>query len=141
MQRLEHGRRSVRGHPKVRSELSPGSRQWCTKSSEVVERGEEATTRPEGLSYPKSKVSVRKEVDSEERHSVAKADLQIAKGYRCKATDSRAMDLAAPWYRRGGTSVESSIPCSHGGRTLVVKGAEDVENAEANSKYQDRTEG
>ncbi|RWV94977.1 hypothetical protein GW17_00042437 [Ensete ventricosum] len=33
----------------------------------------------------------------------------------CKATDSRAMGLAAPWYRRGGTSVESSIPYSHGG--------------------------
>ncbi|RWW09867.1 hypothetical protein GW17_00026622 [Ensete ventricosum] len=34
----------------------------------------------------------------------------------------------------GETSVESSIPCSHGRRTLVVKGAEEVENAEANSK-------
>ncbi|RZS14684.1 hypothetical protein BHM03_00046389 [Ensete ventricosum] len=49
----------------------------------------------------------------------------------CKSTDSRAMSLAAPWYRRGGTSVESSIPCSHGGRALVVKGAEEVENATA----------
>ncbi|RWV79645.1 hypothetical protein GW17_00059190 [Ensete ventricosum] len=58
-----------------------------------------------------------------------------------KATDSRAMGLAAPWYRRGGTSVESSIPCSHGGRALVVKGAGEVENAKANSKYQDRAEG
>ncbi|RWW11134.1 hypothetical protein GW17_00025279 [Ensete ventricosum] len=60
------------------------------------------------------------------------------KGRRCKATDSRAMGLAAPWYRKGGTSVGSSIPCSHGGRALVVKGVEEVENAEANSKYQDR---
>ncbi|RWV80491.1 hypothetical protein GW17_00058236, partial [Ensete ventricosum] len=59
----------------------------------------------------------------------------------CKSTDSRAMGLAAPWYRRGGTSVESSIPCSHGGRALVVKGAEEVENAKTNSKYQDRAEG
>ncbi|RZS04314.1 hypothetical protein BHM03_00034636 [Ensete ventricosum] len=59
----------------------------------------------------------------------------------CKATDSRAMGLAAPWYRRGRTSVESSIPCSHGGRALVVKGVEEVENAKANSKYQDRAEG
>ncbi|RRT67075.1 hypothetical protein B296_00035451 [Ensete ventricosum] len=40
----------------------------------------------------------------------------------------------------GGTSLESSIPCSHGGRALVVKGAEEVENAEANSKYQDKDE-
>ncbi|RZR96875.1 hypothetical protein BHM03_00025993 [Ensete ventricosum] len=39
------------------------------------------------------------------------------------------------------TSVESSIPCFHGGRALVVKRAEEVENAEANSKYQDRVEG
>ncbi|RZS14687.1 hypothetical protein BHM03_00046419 [Ensete ventricosum] len=35
----------------------------------------------------------------------------------------------------GRTSMESSIPCSHGGRALVVKGAEEVENAKANSKY------
>ncbi|RWW79734.1 hypothetical protein BHE74_00011974 [Ensete ventricosum] len=41
----------------------------------------------------------------------------------------------------GETSVESSIPCSHGGRALVVKGTEEVENAEANSKYQDMAEG
>ncbi|RRT79174.1 hypothetical protein B296_00009562 [Ensete ventricosum] len=52
----------------------------------------------------------------------------------CKAMNSRAMGLAASWYRKGGTSVESSIPYSHGGRALVVKGAEEVENAEANSK-------
>ncbi|RRT37283.1 hypothetical protein B296_00015119 [Ensete ventricosum] len=42
---------------------------------------------------------------------------------------------------KGGTSVEASITCSHGGRVLVTKGAEKVENAEANSKYQDRAEG
>ncbi|RRT62723.1 hypothetical protein B296_00018334 [Ensete ventricosum] len=74
---------------------------------------------------PKSKASVIKEVDSEERHNAIEADLLIAK----KGT------------QRGETSVESSIPCSHGGRALVVKGAEEVENAEANSKYQDRAEG
>ncbi|RWW13284.1 hypothetical protein GW17_00023011 [Ensete ventricosum] len=45
----------------------------------VVERGEEATTSPEGLSYPKAIASIRKEVDSEERHSAAEADLPIAK--------------------------------------------------------------
>ncbi|RWW53806.1 hypothetical protein BHE74_00039666 [Ensete ventricosum] len=59
----------------------------------------------------------------------------------CKSTNSRAMGLAVPWYRRGGTSVESSIPCSHGGRALIMKGAEEVENAKANSKYQDKAEG
>ncbi|RWV88936.1 hypothetical protein GW17_00048941 [Ensete ventricosum] len=51
------------------------------------------------------------------------------------------MGLAAPWYRRGGTSVESSIPCSHGGRVLIVKRAEEVENAKANSKFQEKVEG
>ncbi|RWW55094.1 hypothetical protein BHE74_00038285 [Ensete ventricosum] len=59
----------------------------------------------------------------------------------CKTTDSSAMGLVAPWYRRGGTSVESSIPCSHRGRAFVVKGAEEVENAEANSKCQDKAKG
>ncbi|RRT68311.1 hypothetical protein B296_00033727 [Ensete ventricosum] len=61
---------------------------------QVVKRDEEATTSPEGLTYPK-----------------------------------------------GGTSVESSIPCSHGGRASIVKGTEEVENVEANSKYQDKAEG
>ncbi|RRT67355.1 hypothetical protein B296_00032076 [Ensete ventricosum] len=51
-----------------------------------------------------------------------------------KAIDSRSMGLAASWYRRGGTSMESSIPCSDGGRTLAVKEVEEVENVEANSK-------
>ncbi|RZS26162.1 hypothetical protein BHM03_00059468, partial [Ensete ventricosum] len=54
----------------------------------------------------------------------------------CKEMDSRAMGLAASWYCRGGTSIESLILCSHGGRAFVVKGAEEVENAKANSKYQ-----
>ncbi|RWW35555.1 hypothetical protein BHE74_00059496 [Ensete ventricosum] len=63
------------------------------------------------------------------------------KGCGCEATDSRAMGLAVPWYRRGGTSLEASIPCSHEGRVLVAKGTVEVKNAEANSKYQDRAEG
>ncbi|RWV91733.1 hypothetical protein GW17_00045951 [Ensete ventricosum] len=41
----------------------------------------------------------------------------------------------------GGTSMESSIPCSHRGKALIIKGVEEVENTEANSKYQDRVEG
>ncbi|RRT42108.1 hypothetical protein B296_00026352 [Ensete ventricosum] len=41
----------------------------------------------------------------------------------------------------GRTSVESLIPCSHGGRALVVEGAEEMENVEVNSKYQDKMEG
>ncbi|RWV77805.1 hypothetical protein GW17_00061323, partial [Ensete ventricosum] len=95
-----------------------------------------------GTQLPKSKASVRKEVDSEECHSAIETDLPIAKnGRRCKATDSRVIGLAVPWYRRGRTSMESSIRCSHGGKALVVKGAKEVENAKANSKYQDRAKG
>ncbi|RZR76981.1 hypothetical protein BHM03_00001909 [Ensete ventricosum] len=41
----------------------------------------------------------------------------------------------------GRTFVESSSPCSDGGRALIIKGAEEVENVEANSQYQDRVEG
>ncbi|RWW67145.1 hypothetical protein BHE74_00025431 [Ensete ventricosum] len=81
------------------------------------------------------------EVDSEECYSVVEVDLPIAKkGRRCEATGSSAMGLAAPWYRRGGTSMESLIPSSYGGRALVVKRVEEVENAEANSKYQEKAE-
>ncbi|RZR89540.1 hypothetical protein BHM03_00017280 [Ensete ventricosum] len=39
------------------------------------------------------------------------------------------------------TSVESSIPCSHGERALVIKGVKEVENVKANSKYQDKVKG
>ncbi|RWW58381.1 hypothetical protein BHE74_00034761 [Ensete ventricosum] len=54
--------------------------------------------------------------------------------------------LERRWTRKSTTVtgeifVESLIPCSHGGRALVVKGAEEVENAKTNSKYQDRTKG
>ncbi|RRT36165.1 hypothetical protein B296_00033924 [Ensete ventricosum] len=72
-------------------------------------------------------VGGRKERVSNDESSEA----QLPEKY--KATDRRAMGLGVSWYHRGGTSVESSIPCSHGGRALVVKGAEEVENVEANS--------
>ncbi|RZS14333.1 hypothetical protein BHM03_00046012 [Ensete ventricosum] len=108
----------------------------------VVERGEEVTMSLEGLSYPSAKRWSKREWT---RRSVTVPRRRIyrlrRKGRRYKATDSRAMGSAAPWYRKGRTSVESSIPCSHGGRALVVKRAEEVENAEANSKYQDTVEG
>ncbi|RWW70191.1 hypothetical protein BHE74_00022138 [Ensete ventricosum] len=92
--------------------------QNCLENTEVlkqvVERGEEATMSPEGLNYPKAK---------------------CLSEWRRRATGSSFMGLAAPWYRSGATSMELLIPCSHGGRALVLKGAEEVENAEANSKY------
>ncbi|RZS26421.1 hypothetical protein BHM03_00059764 [Ensete ventricosum] len=86
----------------------------------MVKRGEEAMTSPEGLSYPKAKRQSER---------------------RCKATDSRVMGLAAPWYRKGETFVESLIPCSHGRRALVMKEANELENAEANSKYLNKAKG
>ncbi|RZS14842.1 hypothetical protein BHM03_00046591 [Ensete ventricosum] len=57
---------------------------------------------------------------------------------QCSYSLKEAQQVRGQGRRR---SVESSIPCSHGGRALVVKGAEEVENAKANSKYQDRAEG
>ncbi|RWW22604.1 hypothetical protein BHE74_00002117 [Ensete ventricosum] len=94
-----------------------------------------------GAQLPKSKASIRNEMDSEVYHSTVEVDLPMArKGYRCEAIDSRVMSLVVPWYRKGGTSVELSIPCSYRGRALVVKRVKEVENAEANSKYKDRAE-
>ncbi|RWW32407.1 hypothetical protein GW17_00002918 [Ensete ventricosum] len=117
-----------------------GARQVRVQSR-VVGRGEEATTSPVGLSYPKAKRRLERRWT---RRSTIVPQRRIyrsrRKGCRCKSTDSRAMGLATPWYRRGGTSMESLILCSHGGRALVVKGAKEVENAKANSKYQDRAE-
>ncbi|RWW20436.1 hypothetical protein GW17_00015457 [Ensete ventricosum] len=75
-----------------------------------------------------------KKVDLEECYSAAEMDLPITKkGSRCEATER--------WYCKGGTSMESSIPCSHEGRALVVKGIEKLGNTKANSKYQDKAEG
>ncbi|RWW26245.1 hypothetical protein BHE74_00001515 [Ensete ventricosum] len=60
---------------------------------------------------------------------------------KCEAIDSSVIGLATLWYRRGRTFMESSVPCSHVGRALVVTRVEKVEIAEANSKYQDKAEG
>ncbi|RZS13503.1 hypothetical protein BHM03_00045101 [Ensete ventricosum] len=49
--------------------------------------------------------------------------------------------MFCPGVTREWVGEESSIPCSHGGRALVVKWDEEVENAEANSKDQDNAEG
>ncbi|RWW71837.1 hypothetical protein BHE74_00020391, partial [Ensete ventricosum] len=96
----------------------------------------------EGLELYRGMIRAVGELDCSSAHiclrELGKSEDKAKKGCRCEATDSSAMGLAAPWYRRGGTSVESSIPC---GRALVVKGAEEVENAKANSKYQDKAEG
>ncbi|RWV85622.1 hypothetical protein BHE74_00015234 [Ensete ventricosum] len=102
----------------------------CQENTEVlkqvVEMGEEAKMSPEGLSYPKAKRRLerrwtRKSTTVPQRQTYRAQ----RKGRRCKATNSRAMG----WQCHG--TIE---------RVLVVKGAEEVESAEVNSKYQDRTE-
>ncbi|RZS03212.1 hypothetical protein BHM03_00033358 [Ensete ventricosum] len=110
--------------------------------SRVVERGEEAMMSLVGLSYLKVKHRLERRWTQRSTTVPQRRIYQLRrKGCIYKSTDNRAMGLAAPWYHRGETSVESSIPCSHGGRALVIKGAEEVENAKAKSKYQDRVEG
>ena len=49
------------------------------------------------------------EVDLEECHGDMSTDRE-EKGCRGEATDSRAMGMPAPWYRRGGTSVQVIDP-------------------------------
>ncbi|RWW58069.1 hypothetical protein BHE74_00035100 [Ensete ventricosum] len=97
---------------------------------------------PVGLSYPKVKRRLERMWTRRSTTVLQRRIYRLRrKECRCKTIDSRAMGMAAPWYHRGRTFMESSIPCSHGGRVLVVKRAEEVENAKANSKYQDRAEG
>ncbi|RWW16504.1 hypothetical protein GW17_00019606 [Ensete ventricosum] len=57
------------------------------------------------------------------------------------AMDSSVMGMAASWYHRGETSVETSIPCSHEGRALVVNGAKNMENVKANPSTKTRLKG
>ncbi|RWW35486.1 hypothetical protein BHE74_00059580 [Ensete ventricosum] len=86
-------------------------------------------------------VRLTRELDCFSAHIRLRELSKLEDKVECKIIDSRAMGLATPWYRRGRTSMESSIPCSNGRRVLVVKGAEEVEIAEANSKYQGKIEG
>ncbi|RZR86153.1 hypothetical protein BHM03_00013294 [Ensete ventricosum] len=112
------------------------------KSEDKTEWSKGARKRRVQWGYPKAKRRLEKRWT---RRSSTVPQRQIyrsqRKGCRCKVMDSRAMSLTTPWYRRDETSVESSIPCSHGGRALVIKWPEEMENAKANSKYQDRAEG
>ncbi|RWW77080.1 hypothetical protein BHE74_00014785 [Ensete ventricosum] len=128
------------GHAWELQSVFPTTKGSCLKNIEVlkqvVERGEKATTSLEGLTYPKAKRWLKMRWTP---RSATVPQRQIyrsrRKGRKCKATNSRAMGC------RGGSSVESSISGSNGGRALVVKVAEELENVEANSKYQDRAEG
>ncbi|RRT36843.1 hypothetical protein B296_00050765, partial [Ensete ventricosum] len=77
-----------------------------------------------GAQLPKSKASVRKEVDSEEHHSAVEADLPIAKeGMQMQGR------IVGPWaWQHHGTQrrdFRGVIDPLLGGRALVVKGAEE----------------
>ena len=60
----------------------PSTKENCSENTkvmkQVVERDEEATTNPKGLNYP-NQASVTMEVDLEEYHNPAEADLPITK--------------------------------------------------------------
>ncbi|RZS06606.1 hypothetical protein BHM03_00037291 [Ensete ventricosum] len=120
MQGLVCERWSVRGHPKAIETRRHGALEFFLRYGKDMSVGGMIIAARE-LKCFSAYIHLREPSKSEDKAEV--------------------MGLAVPWYRRGGTSVESSISCSHGGRALVVKGVEEVENAEANSKYQDKVEG
>ncbi|RWW76152.1 hypothetical protein BHE74_00015780 [Ensete ventricosum] len=84
--------------------MSPATRWRRSCMRVVVGRGEEATTSPVGLSYPKVKRRLERRWT---RRSTIVPQRRIyrsrRKGCRCKSTDSRAMGLAKaglPWSHR-----------------------------------------
>ncbi|RRT46705.1 hypothetical protein B296_00031557 [Ensete ventricosum] len=99
---------SLKGARQIRGQ----GRENCSENIEVlkqvVERDEEATMSPEGLSYPRAKRRLERRWT---RMSTTVPQRRIyrlrRKGRRCKATDSRAMGSATPWYRKGGTSKDT----------------------------------
>ncbi|RRT55612.1 hypothetical protein B296_00017088 [Ensete ventricosum] len=91
----------------------------------------------------KSKDEAEKEVDSEEHHSVAEADLPIVKeGMQMQGNEKYVYEL--------GNTMVSQRRDFHGVINPLLSwresigrknGAEEVENVKANSKYQDRADG
>ncbi|CAL9083062.1 unnamed protein product, partial [Musa acuminata var. zebrina] len=80
----------------------------CLENTEVLKQGSKGARKRRRVQRDlatQNQASVRMEVDSEECHGDISTDRE-EKGCRCEATDSRAMGMAAPWYRRGGTSVK-----------------------------------
>ncbi|RWW73671.1 hypothetical protein BHE74_00018436 [Ensete ventricosum] len=71
-------------------------------------------SKAEGAQLPKSKASIRKEVDSEECHSVAEVDLPNAKK---KDVDARQW-IVGLWARQRHGTIEVGLPWSH--RSLAL---------------------
>ncbi|RWW32084.1 hypothetical protein GW17_00003269 [Ensete ventricosum] len=82
---------------------------------------------------------------------VTQRSKELCKAYRGIIGAAEELDYSSAYIRlrepyksedkaEGEASMEPSIPCSNGGRALVMKGAKEVENVETNSKYQDKAE-
>ncbi|RZS02729.1 hypothetical protein BHM03_00032823 [Ensete ventricosum] len=91
---------------------------------QVVERGKEVIMTPVGLSYPKAQCRLERRWT---RRSTTMPQRRIyrsrRKGCRCKATDSRAMGLTAPWYVEkfnGSGKVNHIANSMQGMQTLLV---------------------
>ncbi|RWW55336.1 hypothetical protein BHE74_00038026 [Ensete ventricosum] len=104
----------------------------CFSAHIRLREPEKSEDKTEGAQLPKSKASVKKEV--EECHRGGSTNREE------RNVDARQRILG-PWAWQRHATVEVGLPCSYGGRALIVKGIEEVENAEANSKYQDKAEG
>ncbi|RWW13113.1 hypothetical protein GW17_00023191 [Ensete ventricosum] len=104
----------------------------CFSAHIRLREPEKSEDKTEGAQLPKSKASVKKEV--EECHRGGSTNREE------RNVDARQRILG-PWAWQHHATVEVGLPCSYGGRALIVKGIEEVENAEANSKYQDKAEG
>ena len=99
----------------------PSTRRSCLENTEVlkqgVERGEEATMSPEGLSYPKSSNQLEWRWT---QRSATETSLLIVKERDTEA--KRRIVGPWAWQRHGiaeaGLPCKSLIPCSHGGRAL-----------------------
>ncbi|RWW61873.1 hypothetical protein BHE74_00031029 [Ensete ventricosum] len=139
MQELVHRRWSVRGHPK----------RWVFMCASELALDESLSHQYMGVVYYPGRspnVSTNESYGGGRDHvndqELLGASLRTAGELECFSAHIRLREPGKSEDKaEGGTSVESSIPCSHRGRALVVKGAEEVENAKTNSKYQDRVEG
>ena len=91
----------------------PSTRRSCLENTEVLKQGGSKGARKRRRVQrdlaTQNQASVRMDVDSEECHGDISIDCE-EKGFRGEATDSSAVGITAPWYRRGGTSVKVIDP-------------------------------
>ncbi|RWW47469.1 hypothetical protein BHE74_00046530, partial [Ensete ventricosum] len=108
----------------------------------VGRKGRGSDDESRGAQLPKSKVLIRKEVNLEECHSAAEVDLPIVKkGMKMQSNGELGHGLGSAIVPQRRDFHGVINPLLSWRKTLVIKGAEEVENAEANSKYQEKVEG